>query len=512
MVSPPSRKIGLAGLITAFIFANESSLSVNSFAPPTAITRVVSSHSSALFHARGDDATSSDEESSKMSSLRQNKMHRIKSMLKPVSLAIFTAGLVSRQGAILDSNPFVPLPSHASAPLVPYKNFVPPDVKGDAIKKANEAVANRKELDAAIHKQNCDKIEAEQGKAAREAYEAEFNAASKKRAEEKAIQTKKLYYDLADQGICPYTDVEGKRQICLIEEGIDLDKVTASDQQQELVENTRPKHVARRVKQRFIVKCIVEDLKMKGEDPIAYLESHKYETTEIFNYSNGKLDTIIARYKAIIAERGTLSGVKAETPFDASVAIYGVATNESIEDASKIAKEAKAEAKTAAKVEAARLKKESKEAKKTEKADLKAKNARIKAEAKASKEAAKAEAIVAEENELKAAEETSEVEAPEGSEIDENEPDTLDEGIVTSTSVIEEEDNNAAAMITKKVNRIPVAAVVTVLGGGVAFKVWKDKAVEAEDKRKYNLLMGGDDDDDDEDDDNDDDDDDDDED
>jgi len=516
MVSPPSRKIGLAGLITAIIFASESSLSVNSFAPPPAITRAhvsydtskgeipiesVSSHSSALFHARGDDATSSDEESSKMSSLRQNKIHRIKSILKPVSLAIFTAGLVSRQGAVLDSNPFVPLPSHASAPLVPYKNFVPPDVKGDAIKKANEAVANRKELDAAIHKMECDKIEAEQGKAAREAYEAEYNAASKKRAEEKAIRGKKMYYDLADQGICPYTDVEGKRQICLIEEGIDLNKVTATDQQQELVEMTRPKHVARRVKQRFIVKCIVEDLKMKGEDPVAYLESNKYKTSEIFNYSNGKLDTIIARYKAIIAERGTLSGVKAETPFDASVAIYGVATKESIEDASKIAKEAKAEAKTAAKVEAARLKKESKEAKKTEKAALKAENARIKAEAKSSKEAAKAEAIIAEENELKAAEETSEVESAEGSEIDEIEPDTLDQGIATIPSVIEEGDNNAAAVITKKTSRIPVAPIVTVLGGGVAFKVWKDKAAEAEDERlrKFNLLMGEDDDDDEED-------------
>jgi len=347
----------------------------------------------------------------------------------------------------------------------------------------------------------------------------------RKSKKKRPFREKKIYFDLADQGICPFTDVEGKRQICLQEKGVDLSKVTATDQQQELLLLTRPKFVARREKQRFIVKCIVQDIKLKGEDPVAYLESNMYKTTEIFDYQDGKLDAIIARYKAIISERGSLSGIMAENPFDASVAIYGVHAKDSIQDASKATTEAKA----AAKVEATRLKGEAKEEKQKEKAAAKADNARIKAEAKsaqdaikaeakaakeaakaeakAAKEAAKTEAIVAEENELNAAEKITEVATAEKSEVDNIELNALDESNVAIAGVIDDEDQSVVAVVTKNSRRLPVAPIVTVLGGGVAFKVWKYKAADAEDERQrqFKLLMGMDENEDDEDDDDDDD-------
>jgi len=298
---------------------------------------ITNGEATALLHRVGDDATNSFDEPSNTSSLTEKRTHRIKSVFKPISLALLTAGLVN--------NPFNPPASHASAPIVMQKKYEAPDIKGEALKAAKEEQAAIKEGEVEIHRLKCEEIEAEKGKAARDAYDAEYQVASKKRAEEKVIQGKKLLYDLADQGICPFTDVEGQRQLCLREDGYDLSRVPGTAQQQEMMMISRPKHIAKREKQRFIIKCIVDDIKLKGEDPVEYLQNNMEKSIEVQKYPDGKLNAVFTRYEAIIAQRGSLSGIKADTPFDASTAIYGVNTKGSKQKKSKVTKEAKADAK-----------------------------------------------------------------------------------------------------------------------------------------------------------------------
>ena len=69
------------------------------------------------------------------------------------------------------------------------------------------------------------------------------------------------------------------------------------------------------------MKCIVEDLIAKGEDPLAFLENNKDKTMDIFGMTEKKLDAVAARYKSIVESQGTLSGVVSDTPFNVAAAV-----------------------------------------------------------------------------------------------------------------------------------------------------------------------------------------------
>jgi len=471
MVSSSMRRNGCIVTI-GLIYSSYIIYPVTSFSSKTSTTRSfgfgTSDRCTFLFHSRRD---SSEEDVAKKSNFIQGKKNQIKSILKPVSLSLLTAALSTHQRGFLANNPLKTPPAHASAPLVAIPKVKSHYAQENALKKARDKLNNSRVNEAMNHRLKCEEIEFEEGKEAREAYEAEHNTAMKRRDKGNAIHRKKLLYELANQGMCPFADVEGVRQLFLHDEEIDLSKIPSTEQQKEILDLLRNKRLAGiREKQRFTVKCIVDDLVLKGEDPVAYLEANKDKTREIFKLSENRLNEMIFKYKEIIAERGSLSGIKAETPFESSVAILGV------QDAVKIAKVAK----ITKKAEAARLKVQAKEAKMKERLAAKAEATRIKADAKDT---------VANNAETEAVTTTEAVEA---SGLDETESDSSGE---VSNQLKGEGD--VVSTDSKDASRaLPLLSAATVLGGGVTFKILKSKALKAENERQrqFKLLMGEDDD------------------
>jgi len=338
------------------------------------------------------------------------------------------------------------------------------------------------------HQITCEEIEEEQGLAAREAYEQAVENAKIQQAETRSLDRKKLMYGLVDMGICPFVDVEGERQVYLFDNGIDLNKVPATSQQKEMMNLKRDtKLVARRQKERFLVKCIVEDQKLKGQDPLKYLEETELKTKEIMNMKDRQLDAVVGYYQELIQTKGSLSGERAEIPFDMAAAVAGVVAPE---DAAAAAKQVKAAEKAKIKAEKAQAK-AAKDAAKAEAQALKeakkAEELAAKETAKAAKEAQKAEDLavvaVAAESEEEAVVEEEEVSSEEEIELAE----TAVEAVVVDTS--------SGSSLGKAFLNVPVVKILGVVGvGGAGFAFLQQskskKEAEEESRRQFALLMG----------------------
>ena len=138
---------------------------------------------------------------------------------------------------------------------------------------------------------------------------------------QRTAERKKLLYQLIQDGICPFVDVEGERQIYLFDHFQDLNHIPFSAQQRELSLMKDPKWRERRKKQRYAIKCIAEDIRLQGKDPLSYLEMHQDQTRKIFDLSDRSLDVIVKRYKHLFKTQGNLSGSMADPPFDVNKAI-----------------------------------------------------------------------------------------------------------------------------------------------------------------------------------------------
>jgi hypothetical protein len=372
---------------------------------------------------------------------------KIAKSLKPIAFSVLSVA----------STALLPDKAFASAPVTPIRNFKPPDSKAIALKKISEERNKLKMKEEMAHQIKCDDIEREQGIEARQAYEKAYQDEKIQEAEIRAVERKKLLYGLVDMGICPFVDVEGERQMYLFDYGIDLNKVPSSAQQKEMMTLKRDKqHSIRREKERFIVKCIVEDVKLRGEDPLKYLEANKAQTNEILNLKDKQLDAVVARYKQLLQTQGSLSGVRADKPFDMEAA---VAVPMTAEEAAKNVKAEKAALKAKAK------------------ADKAAK----KAEAKAKKEAAKIAAA-------KAAKDNADEQTSSPDDVLEDDVESEPEEV----NVPVKQDTKTIQNIISKVPVVPIISVVGVSGAGIAFNnVQKNKAAEEKEREKqFKLLMG----------------------
>ncbi len=214
---------------------------------------------------------------------------------------------------------FDPRSAMASAPVTPIKNFKPPDSKAIALKKINDERNREKMKEEMAYQIKCDEIEEAEGKAARIAYEKLVQDKKIVEAEQRSLNRRKLLYSLIEEGICPFADVEGERQIYIFDHGIDLNKVPATTQQKEMM-NLRRDHdqklAKRREKERYIVKCIVQDQILQGKDPLEYLENNQQKTKEVMNFKDRHLDAIVARYQELVSTQGSISGDRVDKPFD----------------------------------------------------------------------------------------------------------------------------------------------------------------------------------------------------
>ena len=399
----------------------------------------------------------------------------------------------------------------ASAPIAPMKQLSFKDQGEEALKSLKKERSKARMKEAMAHRLKCEDIESEKGPAARKLYEDKYAANQQKEAElkKKRIQNVKKNL-LINDGICPFVDPEGIRQIYLLEEGINLEKVPGTPVFVEMTKTKRDKngkHATYRQEQRFIIKCIAEDLRARDIDPLQYFEENKEKTKAIIDMYPAKVNRMYQQYKKRVEESGTLSGLPKKEPFVEQEVSDDSRVEEPVSkaDAKRAAKLAAAKKKAEQKALAAKKKAEEKALAAEKKAAEKAQKAAAKAEAKAAKEAAKIEAaskaaLLAQQLNTELVD-TEENNSSDEVFVDETESEVSNEVAVeeVSTSVV---DNKDKSKISSQI--VPVVAIVGVTGGaGYAFKVTKDKAAEAEAERQrqFKLIMGMNDDDEEEDDD-----------
>jgi len=449
-------------------------------------------------------------------SLRRNhvmaKLHHLKEgcykvgkKLRPVAMAFFTSAIVARSPIQMLQRPGIihPPAAHASAPIVPMKRYKPPKQKEETLNRM-KTQQNEEKLKAAMaHQVKLEEIEGEYGAEARAEYEKKYEDEKSRQAEEKATRRKGLMYTLVRQGICPFVDVEGVRQMYLFDRGIDLNLIPASAQNKEAKILSRYPNLAKqRAKQRFIVKCVADDLILRGKDPLTFLKTHTESTSKILSMQDPDLDTLVEKYAQLIRSRGSISGVIAEKPFDISAEISGVAVTPQ-----KPVLDKKAQEKLkAAEKEASRAleKKKIEEAKKAEQL-ARAIEKQKKEEEKRLKEEAKKQ-------ELESRKASSYQQEEDEDELEDDEEDFMDDD--ESEEEVESEDQgdetqkvsptgttipSEASLIGKSKNGKGSSAViistVTVAGiGGGAYmmKILKEKSTRAEEERKrqFQLIMG----------------------
>lgn len=233
----------------------------------------------------------------------QNPSNFLK-LLRPIPLTLFTL-----------SNVILPSRTSASTSTVSTATVSHTKTKLGTHHKSNsfdERVQQEKE-----HLMKCNQIEALEGLEARKAFEQKYEEKNIHRAAER----KKLLYKLIGDGICPFVDVEGERQMYLFDTSQDLNHIPFSDQQTELALMKDRKWRERRRKQRYAIKCIAEDIRLQGKDPLYYLEMNQEQTKKLFDLSDRSLDVIVKRYKHLYKTQGNLSGISADQPFDVNEAI-----------------------------------------------------------------------------------------------------------------------------------------------------------------------------------------------
>lgn len=369
-----------------------------------------------------------------------------------------------------------PFAAHASAPVMALPKAEQRDPATDALMERERRQTVEAQKDLQRMAQQAREIEATQGEAARQKFEKDYYRQKEEAAVAKKEGLRQLKLDLLEQGIDPFTDMEGQRQTVLYEKGVDLADVTGTpfNLEKELARRSPKKTVAfQKAPHRKIIACMVQELKNRGEDPIEYFQKHQDKTSKIMDLPYEKAALLAEKYSFNLEEYGQV-----RKPAEGEKSVKEMM----VKDPAQI----KAEKKALAEAEKKKAKEEKEAAK---------------AAAKAAKESKKAQALAEYEKKLSDAPDfttdAADSEATAES-ADSEQPMGSDAARDTEAPL------SAEPRTVKKTNSpiVPVTAtIVTVGGGGYAIKVLRDKraAAEAERQRQFKLLMGGDEDEDDDD-------------
>ena len=455
------------------------------------------------------NANDADADQSITSSQRRSIRQRFRKKVKVAALGAFTALSLHLGGA--GGGPLPALRPPAAIARLPMDAVQDTnlDMKRIGMDRAEKERAARRAAEALAHRAEGDRIEETQGSKARKQFEAEYEASLERSRAEKAAKREELLNSLLDQGICPFTDTEGIRQVFLLDEDIDLAQVEGTEAYYDYVETMAGK-VSRVQKKyalpRFIVKAQVDDLRAHGKEVVPYFQENQARTAKLFDMPERKLQAICEQYQTRIAQYGTLNPVTEEDK-QAMAAVaaaspkgkQSVGTKSNARGAPKtsamsVARQQKREAKEASRAAAAEARAAARVAKEEARAAKRAERDRLREEKlasvqerkegkAASKDAAKAAAAVASH-----AAADSEIAATAGMDM----AATAGQEAV-SPSHMEEADTTAAAATADSTavqksqtkNDLPIVPVVTVVGvaggGGYAFKVMKERK-EAEEE------------------------------
>lgn len=387
----------------------------------------------------------------------------------------------------------VPKTAQASAPVMAMPKAEARDPLTDALDIHQRKMQAKAQAELKSFNAKARQIEAEQGLGAREKFEAEYKADQDKQAQERLDKIKQLKYHLLDEGICPFTDLEGQRRVFEAEKGLDPASVSGTRFNMEKeMEERRPQKSFAYLKQpnRAMIKAMVTDMKNRGMDPLEYFQKHTDKTVGILELAPAQAAAYAAKYNENLELYGQISLPK-EGELSAKELMAKNGKSSAVDKAA--AKQKAKELKEKAKAEKAAAKQEAKELKK-----------KAKEEAKKQKEAAKAATAAAMAAATGAAVGAAELAAQTAAEVVDSVPNTSEATVVgESTSeetgeVAEVSDGSTGVESTDKKSKaipiIPLAGtVIAVGGGGYALKLMRDKAAadEEERQRQFKLLMGG---------------------
>lgn len=384
--------------------------------------------------------------------------------------------------------------AHASAPVMALPKAESRDPAAEALAEHERGMVSKAQAELRERDAKAREIERTQGEAARVRFEKEYQARKEQEALDRTKNIEQLKRDLLDQGIDPFTDLEGLRQVTLMEKGVDLGEVSGTQYNMEKEYERKSPQKSMKVKKapnRKMIACIVQDMKNRGVDPLDYFSQHQERILSIFELPVGTAQQLAQEYEANLEQYGQIT-----VPKEGEMSMKEKMAQKPTDP--KAAKKAKAEEKARLKAEREQAKAQAKAAKEEEK--------RLKQEAK---EKAKAEKEAA-----KAATATAGVSAPKEAEMAQSSVQTTTGDTAADTAIADEADSAAvegddesvdtgAATVVpssskgssplSSIKPVPVAAgVVVVTGGGYAIKVYRDRqaAEEEERQRQFRLLMG----------------------
>lgn len=443
------------------------------------------------------DGDNNDGESSRTSRRRQIA-GKIVSKAKQ-SLALLTPILLAGTTVM-----GVPQVAQASAPVMALPKMEARDPAVDAIQAHQLEVQQKSQDDLKRYTLKCRQIEAQEGEAARAVFEQEYKESKIQAAQDKKDGLVQLKRDLLDQGIDPSIDIEGRRQTLLWEKGVDLGDVSGTQFNLERVleerGNVKKTWAYKKQANREMIKAMVQDMKNRGVDPVAYFESHQDKTANVLDLKPAQAAALAANYNENLEMYGQISPPKEG---EKSVKEMMATSGDAKANAKRVQAEAKAKAaeekavlKSKAKEEKAKAKeaaKAAKEAAKKEKVDAKAAAAAAAAGAVAAAAAATAGAAEVAGSAVSAVGEAVE----QGASTEVIASESANGEIDGEIEAPEESDASSTAVVSEKKSRglpiLPVSAFVVAAGGGAyAFKMYQEKVAADEEQRQeqFRLLMG----------------------
>jgi hypothetical protein len=386
----------------------------------------------------------------------------------------------------------------ASAPVMALPKAESRDPASEALMERDRKLVQIEQDELADFARRGREIEAQQGEAARVRFEKEYQAQRQQQAANRISGLEKLKRNLLDQGLCPFTDMEAKRQVILFEKNVDLADVQGTpfylERQYENSKSPKVQAKSEKVKKaphRAVIACMVQDLKNRDMDPLQYFEKRQEQTFDIMDLSPQKAAALLQEYRANLELYGQITVPKeGET-----------SAKEKMAAAAKAALDPKA-----AKAEAQRVKA-------LAQAEAKAEKQRLQQEKKALKEHEKQAKLAAQQAEKEAKLEAAAAAAaallPTGEGATTA---VLDDDLADSADASEEgelasmDEEGAVAAVTdvpssiaeknpeSKIKIVKAASVFVAAGGGAyALQMYRNKkaADEAERQRQFKLLMDG---------------------
>ena len=405
-----------------------------------------------------------------------SRRNRVSSTLlqkvKPVTFAVATAASLTTGSSI-----FRPAPAQASAPIVlraaKQKDDMP---MVQAMKKAEELKKRQSTEEFEEYIRKCNDIEDSEGKKARADYEKQYQMDKDSKEAKKVADVETLKRDLLDEGKDPNTDLDAEKEVFQFEHGIDLEKISGTPQNEQMIKNfqSKGKNIPTFASQRYIVKCQVADLKARGIDPLTHFSQPEVmEKTRVIYKMDDKVAAKVAKqYEALMEQHGgRLSPAQAgETPFARPSAEQQSSSLSPISIKEQRAKEkAAASAKRAAEKEALR---QERATQRQTKKDAKAKAKADRLAAKQNKQTP-TEVVIVVEEELEIAPDKVAAKAP----------------VVSSSS--KKSKSKAPSKMNSRVS-VRTAGTVVVGAGAAAFgfKVYSSTS-QTKRNEQYKSIMGG---------------------